>query len=262
MARLFTQAIPFVSGDRLTLESLNQLNALVDGLGGVDGALEIAASQVSSGTFADARIAESNVTQHQGALTLTATQVQDAGPNFPTTSITSGVFANARIAESNVTQHEAALTLTGGLPYFGGAGNNYSMHALAEAVSQLRDGRGTCALVTSVGGILSKHAAGIYSCEPSTLNWAEADTRLSRDSMPARSIVESPTAGSIVSYVVNYRGGDPAQVVVLAEAGEGTRFVANSVESSTLDAMAASVQAGQPIRVVPAENGALHFSLA
>ena len=155
-----------------------------------------------------------------------------------------------------------ALTLTGGLPYFGGAGNNYSMHALAEAVSQLRDGRGTCALVTSVGGILSKHAAGIYSCEPSTLNWAEADTRLSRDSMPARSIVESPTAGSIVSYVVNYRGGDPAQVVVLAEAGEGTRFVANSVESSTLDAMAASVQAGQPIRVVPAENGALHFSLA
>ena len=26
------------------------------------------------------------------------------------------------------------LTLTGGLPFFGGAGNNYSMHAIAEAV--------------------------------------------------------------------------------------------------------------------------------
>jgi acetyl-CoA C-acetyltransferase len=155
-----------------------------------------------------------------------------------------------------------ALTLTGGLPYFGGAGNNYSMHSLAEAVAQLRDGRGSCALVTSVGGILSKHAAGIYSREPSALNWAEADTRPSRDSMPARSIVESPTAGSIVSYVVNYRGGEPAQAVVLAETGEGARFVANSVEPSTLGAMAGSVPAGQPIRVVPAENGVLHFSLA
>ncbi|NED69845.1 acetyl-CoA acetyltransferase, partial [Streptomyces sp. SID10244] len=26
------------------------------------------------------------------------------------------------------------LTLTGGLPFFGGPGNNYSLHAIAEAV--------------------------------------------------------------------------------------------------------------------------------
>ena len=31
------------------------------------------------------------------------------------------------------------LTLTGGLPFFGGAGNNYSMHAIAEAVAALPD---------------------------------------------------------------------------------------------------------------------------
>ena len=67
-----------------------------------------------------------------------------------------------------------ALTLTGGLPYFGGAGNNYSMHSLAEAVSQLRDSAGACALVTSVGGILSKHAAGIYAREPAAVDWAAA----------------------------------------------------------------------------------------
>ena len=58
-----------------------------------------------------------------------------------------------------------------------------------------------------MGGILSKHAAGIYSREPSAANWAEAQTKLSRDAIPARSIVEAPGAGSIVSYVVNYRGG-------------------------------------------------------
>ena len=31
----------------------------------------------------------------------------------------------------------AGLTLTGGLPFFGGAGNNYSMHAIAETVAAL-----------------------------------------------------------------------------------------------------------------------------
>ena len=160
MARLFTQAIPFVSGDRLTLESLNQLNALVDGLGGVDGALEIAASQVSSGTFADARIAESNVTQHQGALTLTATQVQDAGPNFPTTSITSGVFANARIAESNVTQHEAALTLTGGQVSAAGGVLASDIGSTVHPDIGVRAEVGTTATLAATDGVLIVTNAG------------------------------------------------------------------------------------------------------
>lgn len=155
-----------------------------------------------------------------------------------------------------------ALTLTGGLPYFGGAGNNYSMHSLAEAVSQLRDSAGACALVTSVGGILSKHAAGIYAREPAAVDWAAADTSLSRDSMPSRPIIENPAAGSIVSYVVNYRGGEPAQVVVLAETGDGARFVANSSDPVTVDAMMGAVPAGQAILVTPGENGALNFSVA
>ena len=30
------------------------------------------------------------------------------------------------------------LTLTGGLPFFGGAGNNYSMHGIAETVAECR----------------------------------------------------------------------------------------------------------------------------
>jgi acetyl-CoA C-acetyltransferase len=154
------------------------------------------------------------------------------------------------------------LTLTGGLPYFGGAGNNYSMHALAEAVSQLRDAPQAYALVSAVGGILSKHAAGIYSREPSGVDWAEAQTKLSRDGIPARPIIDTPDGGSIVSYLVSYRGGAPAQAVVLAETAEGARFVANSTDTGTVTAMLGQVEAGRPIRVVPADNGALRFSLA
>lgn len=63
-------------------------------------ASSIATSQLT-GTLDDARVAESNVTQHEAALTLATSQV------------TSGTFADARISESSVTQHEAALTVDG-----------------------------------------------------------------------------------------------------------------------------------------------------
>jgi acetyl-CoA C-acetyltransferase len=54
------------------------------------------------------------------------------------------------------------LTVTGGLPFFGGAGNNYSMHAIAETVAQCRDHAGTFGLVGANGGMLSKYSVGVY----------------------------------------------------------------------------------------------------
>jgi len=79
MALTFTQAVDFTRNNKLTLESLNQLNGLVDAVGGVDGDFTITAAQVISGEFLDARISASSVTQHQAALTLTTTQVRAAG---------------------------------------------------------------------------------------------------------------------------------------------------------------------------------------
>ena len=38
------------------------------------------------------------------------------------------------------------FSMTGGLPYFGGAGNNYSMHAIASMVRALRDASGRAGL--------------------------------------------------------------------------------------------------------------------
>lgn len=91
------------------------------GQGGAVGAHTHDAADIVSGTFADARIAVTNVTQHQAALALAASQ------------ITSGVFSDARIAQSNVTQHQAALSLaasqitSGTLPVIrGGTGTTTS----------------------------------------------------------------------------------------------------------------------------------------
>ena len=58
------------------------------------------------------------------------------------------------------------LTITGGLPFHGGAGNNYVMNSIASMADTLRAAPGTYGLVTANGGYLTKHSAGIYSTEP------------------------------------------------------------------------------------------------
>lgn len=151
------------------------------------------------------------------------------------------------------------LTLTGGLAYFGGAGNNYSMHALAEAVSGLRESPEASALVASLGGFLSKHAVGVYSCQPSSLDCASVDAAVDTGLLPRREIDEAPQAGVVKSHVVNYQGGKPVQAIVLAETVAGKRFVANSADPGAVAAVLASESAGLAINVTAGDNGALHF---
>jgi len=50
---------------------------------------DVAASNITSGTLADARIAESNVTQHQGALSITESQISDLGSYATTAALSS-----------------------------------------------------------------------------------------------------------------------------------------------------------------------------
>ncbi len=155
------------------------------------------------------------------------------------------------------------LTLTGGLAYFGGPGNNYVMHSLAEAVTQLQANPGQSALVTSVGGMLSKLGAGVYSTKPSRIDWATAETGVKQEFLPRRPVVEAPEGGRIISYLVNYHGGEVVQANVLAETEDGGRFVATTApgDAQTPAAMLAEDPTGRLVRVTAVEGGALHLRL-
>jgi hypothetical protein len=79
----------------------------------------LAASKITSGTFADARIAASNVTQHQAALSITESQISDLGTYLtaPRTVTAGGnTLANgetlAFTAGSNITITESAGAVT------------------------------------------------------------------------------------------------------------------------------------------------------
>jgi len=63
------------------------------------------------------------------------------------------------------------LTLTGGLPYFGGPGNNYSMHGIVEMIRRARENESEFGLLNANGWYLTKHSMGIYSCQVPEKDW-------------------------------------------------------------------------------------------
>jgi acetyl-CoA C-acetyltransferase len=55
------------------------------------------------------------------------------------------------------------LTVTGGLPFFGGPGNNYVTHSISEMMRRMRARPGAFGLVTANGNYVTKHSFGVYS---------------------------------------------------------------------------------------------------
>ena len=112
----------------------------------------------------------------------------------------------------------APATVTGGLPYFGGAGNNYSMHAIASMVRRLRAAPGEVGLVAANGGFLSKYSVGIYSTRPAP--WQGFDSKVAGRprSTPRRrrwSRRGEGRASSEASYtIIDYSGPPPVGTVI------------------------------------------------
>lgn len=159
-----------------------------------------------------------------------------------------------------------ALTLTGGLPYFGGPGNNYSMHGIAEMWSQIRSNPQQYAFIHANGGVLSKHASGVFSCQPSAIDWSEADTKISQDVLERKEQIAKPEGGTVISYTVNYLKGTPAQGIVLCETDDGKRFVSSTAatDQETVQQMLTSEPAGRRVTVTPdaEQEHTLHFQFA
>jgi acetyl-CoA C-acetyltransferase len=126
------------------------------------------------------------------------------------------------------------LTVTGGLPYAGGPGNNYTMHAIATMLDRLRAAPGSVGLVSGLGWYVTKHAVGVYSTEPGTGPWRAPDThalQAALDATPHPPLAREPSgAASIETYtVVHDRDGVPVRGFVIGRLADGgARFVAHT----------------------------------
>jgi len=124
------------------------------------------------------------------------------------------------------------LTITGGLPFFGGPGNNYVTHSISHMVRAMRAKPGTYGLVTANGNYVTKHSFGIYSTLPTKGAWKRqtpAKLQAELDALPKAPFTETPSGpASIETYTIMHgRNGPDYGIVVGRETSSGRRFIAN-----------------------------------
>lgn len=147
------------------------------------------------------------------------------------------------------------ISVTGGLPFFGGPGNNYVTHSIAEMLNVVRRKPGSFGMVTANGNYLTKHSAGLYSTAPVRGPWRrEAPKKLQAelDAGPRRKVDTAPSGtGTIETYCVTYGKKTPERGYVIGRLdSSGDRFVAMTPDDpALLAAMLTREQLGRKVAV-------------
>ncbi|OBH08039.1 acetyl-CoA acetyltransferase [Mycobacterium sp. E1747] len=148
------------------------------------------------------------------------------------------------------------LTLTGGLPFFGGAGNNYSMHAVAETIAQMRRMPGEFGLVGANGGILSKYSVGVYSTSP-------AEWQADRSAHAQKQVADWPTekvteqadgVGTVETYTVRRDDGRPTGIII-GRLDDGSRFLSTTEDDELIALLIEGDPLGRRVRVRSFDHG-------
>jgi acetyl-CoA C-acetyltransferase len=153
-----------------------------------------------------------------------------------------------RVAEDD----PRGLTVTGGLPYAGGPGSNYAMHAVAAMADRLRAWPGAKGLTTGNGWYLTKHSASVWSSAPprgAVGTPLEASVAVGPEPLARRDDAEG--TGRVEAWTVVYRrDGAPERGIVVGRLTGGERFVANTPgERDFLEAFVSAEQVGGQGRV-------------
>lgn len=145
------------------------------------------------------------------------------------------------------------LTVTGGLPFFGGPGNNYSMHGIVNVVKKLRTTEKGYGMVGANGGFITKHCIGIYSKMPG--NWLMADksalaAKVASQAKPNVAYFADGRA-KIEGYSVEYGRKGPKRGYVQGRLEDGRTFLGSTdrADTETVQAMLNQDPLGQTIFV-------------
>nr|WP_070958521.1 acetyl-CoA acetyltransferase [Hyphomonas sp. Mor2] len=152
------------------------------------------------------------------------------------------------------------LTVTGGLPFSGGPGNNYSMHAIATIADRLRAAPGTFGLVLANGGWLSKESVGVWSTQ-APQQFVPVEPMAKRGDDVLIEIEESPSGGTLETFTVTHGKQGPALGIILARTPDGKRFIAHAAP----DALPRLLEEASPIGLevtATTEDGVNFFSFA
>ena len=130
------------------------------------------------------------------------------------------------------------LTVTGGLPYFGGPGNNYVTHSIAEMMNKVRANPGSKGLVTANGNYVTKQSAGIYCTEPTEEPFSPKDPKIYQaeiDADKGPSVTELANGdATIETYTIMHDRKGPSFGILFGRLSDGSRFIANTPDDLDL----------------------------
>lgn len=155
------------------------------------------------------------------------------------------------------------LTLTGGLPFFGGAGNNYSGHAIVEAVTALRaDDEKAFAFVGANGGFMSKYSAGVYSRRPA--DWSQARWTKLPDAVPSVKVLDKYSGAATVESFTVMPGRKSTVTMIVARTPGGERVAATAArgDDATASAIHTREPVGRSVDITAHEEQRHHFTFA
>jgi acetyl-CoA C-acetyltransferase len=135
------------------------------------------------------------------------------------------------------------LTITGGMPAFGGPGNNYAMHAICRMVTKIRENPDSFGLVQALSWYISKHSVGVYGGIPGEIaRIHENKGRLGLKNegyQPVNVLTEARGKARVESYTVLYdRDSEPCAATVIGREEDDNRFIAKiKPEKNVLEQM-------------------------
>jgi acetyl-CoA C-acetyltransferase len=147
------------------------------------------------------------------------------------------------------------LTVTGGLPYFGGPGNNYTTHSIAALTERLRNlGNGEggggggrlrarLGLTTGLGWYVTKHALGLYGSAPPPGGFRRGDTEQAQTAIDSTAVevalgVEEATAAeTVASTVVRDGDGTPTAAPMIVRLPDGRHMAVAAADGDTVGAV-------------------------
>lgn len=169
----------------------------------------------------------SRMVLEQAGLTLDEIGIFDIYSCFPS------AFEIARKEIGIADDDPRDLSVTGGLPYFGGPGNNYTMHAIVSVVDRIRKDRTLKAMVTANGWYLTKHSIGIYGGRPPASSpWkARIDPEIQHTINAAalsRPVEKASGLVEVEAYVIRHgSNGEPQTGTIIGRLQDGKRALAD-----------------------------------
>jgi len=140
------------------------------------------------------------------------------------------------------------LTVTGGMPFAGGPLNNYVLQATVKMVQTLRGDCDACGVVTSVSGLMTKQAYGLWSAQKPRVAFRDIDvTDEVAAACTAVDVLETYEGiVDVVAFTVLLQG--MARAIVIADTYDKKRVVLFSDDAQIVEQMQREEWCGRRVR--------------